>query len=578
MAAEVFCERCYDWLGQGLTLKTEEIMMKRWSVCMAAVTAAALISVTGCTVGSRENENDSGDAAGAGAEGQSGGENSEFPTTFGSGQFDKETIKVMIYDRNSAPEGMTAINNRWTEYVNEKMSTVGIQVEFVAIPRSGDVEKIQTMMASGTAPDLVMTYNGAMANDYYRQGGLYDLSPYIDGDGQAENLKTYVGLDIIDIGRDNDGALYAVPARRSIAARSNMFIRKDWLDQLGLEIPETTEELYTALKAFKENNPDGVNNVVPFASYDIGNCKADVLSMAFSKLNPDTDVYYANLPFPAYNDEGFVEYLRFLNRLYNEGLMDREYYAEGNSEQTRKELFVNGQLGFYVTNVNGNVDSVRGELLQNLRANHPGADMVSIPPLKNIYDGVQYNDGYTPNGAFVFIPKTCKNPEAAITYLDWLATEEGGFALFHGFEGEHYVNEDGIPVVKDAAYNATDKDWLRHDIFMVGNQGYYRSEDDFIRATAKEIPGYESYVTENYMNAISGTVLADSAYTSPTQIDKASDLSIVQDEHLVKCITCKAEDFDSAVADYRAALKSAGAEDVFAERAQYYLDNPSVAR
>lgn len=536
-------------------------MKRRFLTRTAAVMLASAMLVTGCGA-----KSGSGEAAPAASPEENGG---TYQTTYGEKNFDNVKITAMVYDRNSAPDGVTVINNRWTDYINQEMGKVGITVEFVAVPRSGDVEKIQTMMASGTAPDIVMTYNGTMVEDYYSQGGIYDLSSYVDGDGQAENLKKYIGESVMDMGRNKDGVLWSIVARRSIAARSNMLIRKDWLDKLGMEIPTTPDELYQVLKAFKEQNPNGRKDVVPFTSYDMGG-KQDVLSMAFMEKVDTEKNYSINEPAFIYADDGFVEYFRFLNKLYHEGLMDQEYYAEGNAGQVRSEQFVNGQLGFYVFNVNGNVDSMRGELLQNLRVNEPDADVVSIPPLKNIHDGKQYNDGYSKNGAYVFIPKTCKNPEAAVTYLDWLATKEGGFTLFHGFEGEHYIDEDGIPVVKDAEYNATDKDWIRHDLFLIGNQGYYSTEEEFIKATAKEIPGYEQYVIDNYNNGIAGEVRRDTSYTSPLQAEKASDLGLIADEYNVKCITCAPEEFDKNIADYRAALKECGIEDIFKEREEHF--------
>ena len=534
-----------------------------------SLVAAVTVLAVGCGAKTGSTGNGGTEKGSAGQESSKEESAGGYQTTYGEKNFDGSKLTVMVYDRNSAPDGVTVINNRWTDYANQEMEKVGISLEFVAVPRSGDVEKIQTMMASGTAPDLVMSYNGTMVEDYYNQGGIYDLSPYVDGEGQAENLKKYIGESVLGAGRNKDGVLWGITARRSIAARSNMFIRKDWLNKLNMPVPSTPDELYQTLKAFKEQNPDGRSDVVPFASYDMGG-KQDVLAMAFMDKVSDEKEYYSNEVSFVYSDDGFVEYLRFMNKMYNDGLIDPEYYAEGNGGQVCSEQFVNGQLGFYVYNVNGNVDSMRGDLLQNLKANYPEADMVSIPPLKNINDGKTYNDGYAESGAYVFVPKTCKSPEAAVTYLDWLATKEGGFTLFHGFEGEHYIDEGGVPVVKDAAYNATDKDWIRHDLFLIGNQGYYATEEEFIKASAKEIPGYEEYVVDNYNNGVAGIVCRDTSYTSPLQSEKASDLSLISDEYNVKCITCAPEEFDKTIADYRAALKDCGIEDIIQERAEHF--------
>lgn len=76
-----------------------------------------------------------------------------------------------------------------------------------------------------------------------------------------------------------------------------------------------------------------------------------------------------------YTDDGFAEYFRFMNKLYNEGLMNTEYYVTDDFGQTTKEFFVNGQLGCFEADVNYNVDNLRGSLLQNLKANNPNANL-----------------------------------------------------------------------------------------------------------------------------------------------------------------------------------------------------------
>ncbi len=124
-----------------------------------------------------------------------------------------------------------------------------------------------------------------------------------------------------------------------------------------------------------------------------------------------------------------------------------------------------------------------------LQSTDPKADVISIPPIKNDNDGEIYNKNYPINGAYLFVPKSAKNVEAAVTYLDWLGTKEGGFTIFHGFEGEHFKYDDaGVPCVLDASYNTKDKDWTRHDLFIIGNQGYYKTADEFAQATSKECP------------------------------------------------------------------------------------------
>lgn len=158
-----------------------------------------------------------------------------------------------------------------------------------------------------------------------------------------------------------------------------------------------------------------------------------------------------------------------------------------------------------------------------------------------------------------------------MTYLDWMCSQDGGFAIYHGFEGEHFeYDANGVPVVKDASYNSTDKDWIRADLFLTGNQGYFATVDDFNACTSKEAPGYEDHVIANYENALTGIINHDSTYTSPSTPELLTDLNLVKDEYQVKCITCPTSEFDATFDEYVSALEDAGAKTIIEERTAYF--------
>ena len=498
----------------------------------------------------------------------------DYQTTYGSKVFDDVSITVEIFDRSNAPEGSTVINNKWIDYINREMGKVGINLSFVAVPRSEEVSSMQLMMASGTGPDIMLCYSSSIVEGCYKDGGIYNLAPYVDGQEQALNLKEYIGDECLNIARNSENDLWAIPARRSTTTASNIFIRKDWLDDLGLDIPTTVEEMYEVLLAFREYNPDGRNDVI---ASGFSTCKnlsdpPGLLSYAFLNSVLDETTFKINSGSATdliYTDSGYGEYFKWINKLYNEGLMDPEYYVGNN--QTMKEDFVKGKIGCFELNVNYNVDSLRGSLLKILQANDPDADVISIPPLKNIHDGNIYNNGYPIHGAFVFIPKTCKNVEAAITYLDWLSTEQGGFTLFHGIEGEHFsYDEEGIPRIIDDEYNSIDKDWIRHDLFLVGNQGYYRTEEEFEKTTAYEAPGYENYVVNNYKNASTGIIRSDSTFTSPTYMERNTEISIIRNQYFIQLVTCDPEDYDRLLQEFKEKLKGVGYDQIILERSEFY--------
>ena len=489
---------------------------------------------------------------------------SKYQTTYGSKKFNNVTITVELFDRSNAPEGSTITDNRWTKYVNQEMNKVGINVEFVPVPRSDEVTKMQAMMASGTSPDITVTYTYAYAQQYYDQGGIWDLSEFVDGDDQAKNLKKYLGNDVMDIGRNKDKSLYGIVARRATTAKSNLFIRKDWLDEFGLAIPTTPDELHDCISKMVKENPEGKSNVIGLTELQAWNLK-----MAFSQLLSDPVEYEISGGDSAtgdYYDKGMREYYRYMNKMYNEGLMDQEYYDK--SEDDFKSDIVNGKQAFMEYNVNGSVDVLRGSLMKTLQENDPKAEIVSIPALKNVNDGKQYSAGYAEGGLICMCPKTAdaEKVEACMTYLDWLSTTDGGYVLYHGLEGEHYKLTDNIPVVIDSDYNSKDKDWIRTDLFLVGNQGYFNTVDEFNECTSKEAPGYEQYVIDNYQNALTGTVINDSTYTAPSASDLQTDVDLVRDEYRVKVVTCSEADFDATYDEYMSQLEGVGIKTLIDER------------
>ena len=550
---------------EGIFMKN--LVLKR-RLLAGAMSAAVLTGLlTGC--GSSSSESAKTDATTAGGTEEAVAEGSAYQTTYGDKQFDDVTITVELFDRSNAPSGSTITENKWTQYINQEMNKVGINVEFVPVPRSDEITKMQTMVASQTAPDITITYTYPYAEDYFNQGGTWDLAEFIDGEDQAKNLKAYIGDSCLDIGRNAEGQLYGIVARRATTAKSNLFIRQDWLDKLGLETPTTPDELKDVLTKFVKENPDGRKDAVGAVFWQMWNTRT-----AFTTLGQDAGKWQVaateDCIMDYYDQEGMKAFYQFMNGLYNDGILHPEYYTL--DEDMYKNLFCSGALGFCEYNVNGNVDVLRGGLLQTLKENQPDADVVSIAPLKNINDGNQYSAAYAEGGLIAFCPKTAsaEKVEACMTYLDWMCSQDGGFVLYHGFEGENYDMVDGVPVVKDADYNATDKDWIRTDLFLTGNQGYFMTVDDFNACTSKEAPGYEEYVINNYENALTGAELPDSYYTSPSTSGLIADLKLVQDEYQVDCITCAPSDFDATFAEYMSKLEDAGIQTIIDERTAYY--------
>lgn len=166
-------------------------------------------------------------------------------------------------------------NNTWTRYINENFGKPNnAVVKFVPVPRSQEIDKLNVLMAAGEAPDISFTYDSATVSRYAKVNGIIQLDDLLAKHGKE--LTNYLGKTVLSYGLFG-GKQMAIPAKRTSLAWNGMFIRKDWLDKVGMPIPTTRDELYNTLIAFRDKNPGGVDRVIPWGlaatgmNYNYGN-------------------------------------------------------------------------------------------------------------------------------------------------------------------------------------------------------------------------------------------------------------------------------------------------------------------
>lgn len=164
---------------------------------------------------------------------------------------------------------VTFIQNEWHGDPNEmeifkKLEEVAdVEVEWQVYPAATWEDKKNLILSSGDLPD-VFYMNAVNTNDvskYASQGMFIDLTDLIEQ--YAPNVKAAFeempNFKNICVNPD-DGKIYVIG--RAVEREANdtpgiMYINKSWLDQLGMDVPQTVDEYYEALKAFKENDMNG---------------------------------------------------------------------------------------------------------------------------------------------------------------------------------------------------------------------------------------------------------------------------------------------------------------------------------
>ena len=245
------------------------------------------------------------------------------------------SITVEVFDRGTDGGKTNPANNEWTKWIKEKLlKDENIDVTFVPISRWDETAIMVNQMAAGTAPDVCYTYSQANIINWSQQGGIFNLAPYVDT--TLKDLNDFLGEDKALSGRrfivrekDNStGALYSIPSRRANLALRNTFIRKDWLDKLEIPLPTTTQEYYDALVAFKEQDPGGVgkDKVIPFTMTADIRWEAANLMESFIDPNMNRKERWVNTVAERnFAVPGYKEGVRFLNKMYNAGLVDKEF-------------------------------------------------------------------------------------------------------------------------------------------------------------------------------------------------------------------------------------------------------------
>ena len=117
-------------------------------------------------------------------------------------------ITVMVYERGATIANGSTTDNNDIRWLNEQLAPKGVHLTFIGIPRSGADATIETMIAAGTAPDVIVTNGRERVIQYATLGGLADLKPYLDRlDPEYQKNIQGTPLNMVSFG---DG-VYALP-------------------------------------------------------------------------------------------------------------------------------------------------------------------------------------------------------------------------------------------------------------------------------------------------------------------------------------------------------------------------------
>lgn len=373
---------------------------------------------------------------------------------------------------------------------NELANRTGVRLVFTVVNPDTESEKFNLMVASDDLTDIISN-----ATTLYTNGGeaaindevLIDTLPYLTEELTPQICKLMEAYpDAIPEALTDSGWLAGMPQLSMQTETTQTFgplIRKDWLDDLGLDIPETYDELHDVLKAFKDEKgadaalalnyaATGINNGL-VQGYGINGLVADA-AMSEPYYQVDDVVMYGPI------QPEFQEYLTMVHDWYAEGLIWQDFMSYSDFQNPPTDIILADRCGVFY----GEVTYIA--TLEN-SSNDPNFELVAMPDLvKNAGDTIPFKEerAYAASTPWS-ISSQCECPELLMQWCNYMYTDEGALLCNYGIEGESFeFDENNVPVFTDLVLNNPDMS-TTVALFM-----YCMDRGPFYRDETREQSGY----------------------------------------------------------------------------------------
>lgn len=475
----------------------------------------------------------------------------------------KQTLKIWterggdLVGNYSDPKQYPAVQN----YADK----LGVDLDWTFASVSNRAQEFNLLIASGDLPDIIGYYMANNGKDgmsggpekAIQDGWLQPVNDYIETYAPEYNEFLNKNPQAAKNVKTDSGQIYMVPYYASdddnttSGIGAGYLFRKDWLDDLGLSLPETIGEWETALRAFKEKKGAEAPLSLQYINVDRG--LAGAFDVHLNWYHEGDTVKYG------YAQPQYKEFLATMNRWYNEGLLDKNYATV--DSKTVAANMLNGKSGATM--------EWTGTIPKWLPAGKeidPNFDLAFVPfPVMNKGDEVKFGhkDPKVYFGGWG-ITQTSNKKELAMKVLNYGYTDEGREYLAYGEEGDTYT-------IKDGKYTFTDK-ILKNPEGMTRNEAmrYYINSANIpshsftagtgIRGISEPIYDYPQQ--REGIQRMSATKLDDyrMPYVTPT-LEETSEFTRIQsdiqkyaEEMLVKFITGKEslDQFDAYLSELEA--------------------------
>ncbi|WP_418667653.1 extracellular solute-binding protein [Allofournierella sp.] len=344
------------------------------------------------------------------------------------------------------------------QYIEAKFN-----VRFVPVSFNYDnyPQRLQQMAANDNLPDIFAhdIYGSSAYESWISHNKVRalpkDLTAY-------PNLAAYLDQPYCERFMRTDGRYYAIPRltyseEESWVVDRCLVARKDWMEKLGLGLPESWEEYVELLRQFTEGDPDGdgQHNTVGMTCTHLNTLEAVYLSLFPELSNTERGWMYENDRWiPVYMSEKTGPALEAMRDLYHQGLLDPNFAYISTNEAI--ESFIEGQVGVIASQYHGIIKEMRAQGYSDDEIQR----RVCILPPWPAADGQRYRFTTSLHWSESYFGANVSEEKMAkiLKIYDWLLTDEFEEIRNYGLPGEDYCKaKDGSVQVLDEKQYALGK-------------------------------------------------------------------------------------------------------------------------
>lgn len=323
-----------------------------------------------------------------------------------------EKIVYLTTDYHDNPE----VHDFWTE---EFKRISGATVELKTVSSKDAGEGMMALFMGGEHLDVVK-YGEDDISPLARQEFIIPLDEFIEKSPRMKTLREMFPSSFA--AHSWNGVVYGIPERSG--SNRGLWVRKDILDELGLEIPRTLDELVASMKKIRDSypGPDG-QPLFPYVSKTYHHGYISVLSNYFDvSLDPAIRRPGDSKFREGWDSPQLKDYAEFVKMLWTEQLIDPGHALPQKASATRSKLYA-GKGAYLAMWTN-----LYPDLIEGVKKNFPAAELTLVPPIVNPKGGVlglSVVPGYRPfcitskaaNPQYVwdkFIETVCLNTEGVM--------------------------------------------------------------------------------------------------------------------------------------------------------------------